>query len=211
MSFVDLPIPVLLHSNVVASRCFDGINSSICEQFNSFLQKIKTSGKLMGKARFVLYLQFFIEEYFYLQFFIEEYQYLHLSGIPFNGQNITIRFLCDAPARQFLKSIKSHNGYNGRERCEVEGESIERRMIFHDLTAPLRTDAKFCGTNYPEHQMKESLLCHSGILCVRGYALDYMHLEGPSTGRLSTFQINLISSRLENYRNLIPSEFSRQP
>ena len=97
------------------------------------------------------------------------------------------------------------------ERCGVEGESIERRMIFHDLTAPLRTDAKFCGMDYPEHQMKESLLCHTGILCVRGYALDYMHLEGPRTGKLSISQINLISNRLESYRNLIPSEFSRQP
>ena len=90
----------------------------------------------------------------FLTRFIEEYQNLCVSGIPFNVQNITIRgkgFLCDAPARQFLKSIKSHNGYNGCERCEVEGQSIERRMIFHDLTAPLRTDAKFCGMDYPEH------------------------------------------------------------
>ena len=96
----------------------------------------------------------------FLSPFIEEYQHLRVSGIPFNGQNITIRvkgYLCDAPARQFLKSIKSRNGYNGCERCKVEGQSIERRMIFHDLTAPLRTDSKFCGMDYPKHQMKESL------------------------------------------------------
>ena len=54
------------HSCSAAFKCshlrsFDGINSSICEQFNSFIQKIKMSGKLMGQARFVFYLQFFIK------------------------------------------------------------------------------------------------------------------------------------------------------
>lgn len=39
---------------------FDGINSSICEQFNSFLQKVKTSAKLMSQSHFTFYIQFFI-------------------------------------------------------------------------------------------------------------------------------------------------------
>ena len=39
---------------------FDGVNSSICEQFNSFLQKIKTSAKLMSQIHFTFYMQFFI-------------------------------------------------------------------------------------------------------------------------------------------------------
>ena len=30
-------------------------------------------------------------------------------------------FVCDAPARQFLKGIKAHNSYFGCERCGVEG------------------------------------------------------------------------------------------
>ena len=39
---------------------FDTVNSSICEQFNAFLQKIKTSGKLMSQERFTFFVQFFI-------------------------------------------------------------------------------------------------------------------------------------------------------
>ncbi|XP_057302291.1 uncharacterized protein LOC130636556 isoform X1 [Hydractinia symbiolongicarpus] len=39
---------------------FEAVNSSICEQFNSFMQKIKTSAKLMSQTHFTFYLQFFI-------------------------------------------------------------------------------------------------------------------------------------------------------
>nr|XP_047137215.1 uncharacterized protein LOC105847614 isoform X3 [Hydra vulgaris] len=39
---------------------FYPINTSICEQFNSFLQNIKSSAKLMTQTHFCFYLQFFI-------------------------------------------------------------------------------------------------------------------------------------------------------
>ena len=53
------------HKCTAAFRCnkllgFDGVNSSICEQFNSFLQNIKTSAKLMSQTHFTFYMQFFI-------------------------------------------------------------------------------------------------------------------------------------------------------
>ena len=53
------------HKCSPAFRCdtlhgFDTVNSSICEQFNSFLQKIKTSAKLMSQVHFSFFLQFFI-------------------------------------------------------------------------------------------------------------------------------------------------------
>lgn len=39
---------------------FGSVNSSICEQFNSFIQNIKTSARLMSQSHFCFYLQFFI-------------------------------------------------------------------------------------------------------------------------------------------------------
>nr|XP_047123638.1 uncharacterized protein LOC124806623 [Hydra vulgaris]XP_047123639.1 uncharacterized protein LOC124806623 [Hydra vulgaris]XP_047123640.1 uncharacterized protein LOC124806623 [Hydra vulgaris] len=36
------------------------VNTSICEQFNSYIQKIKRSAKLMSQAHFMFYLQFFV-------------------------------------------------------------------------------------------------------------------------------------------------------
>lgn len=41
-------------------KASSAVNSSICEQFNSYIQNIKSSCKLMSQAHFALYLQFFI-------------------------------------------------------------------------------------------------------------------------------------------------------
>lgn len=53
------------HKCTSSFRCdrlkgFSSINSSICEQFNAFLQNIKTSAKLMSQSHFCFYVQFFI-------------------------------------------------------------------------------------------------------------------------------------------------------
>ena len=53
------------HKCTQSFRCsrllgFDAVNSSICEQFNSYIQKIKGSARLMSQAHFTLYLQYFI-------------------------------------------------------------------------------------------------------------------------------------------------------
>ena len=40
-----------------------GINSEICEQFNSFLQKMKYSARSMNKSHFLFFLQFFIHKW----------------------------------------------------------------------------------------------------------------------------------------------------
>ena len=42
---------------------FKGVNTSICEQFNAFLQCIKTSGKLMTQEHFTFYVEFFIHQW----------------------------------------------------------------------------------------------------------------------------------------------------
>ena len=42
---------------------FSGINTSICEQFNSFIQCIKASSKLMTQEHFTFYMQFFIHHW----------------------------------------------------------------------------------------------------------------------------------------------------
>ncbi|KAL4221197.1 hypothetical protein ACF0H5_019461 [Mactra antiquata] len=42
---------------------FESINSEICEQFNSFIQCIKKSGRQMSQIDFCFYLQFFLHEW----------------------------------------------------------------------------------------------------------------------------------------------------
>ena len=50
-------------SPVYSSKGLDGLsfNTSICEQFNSYLQCVKASAKHMNQEHFVFYVQFFID------------------------------------------------------------------------------------------------------------------------------------------------------
>lgn len=49
-------------------NCFSHVNTSICEQFNSYIQRIKSSAKLLSQVHFVFYLQFFIHQWNQSQF-----------------------------------------------------------------------------------------------------------------------------------------------
>lgn len=50
-------------------------------------------------------------------------------------------FLCDAPARSLVtKNVKSHNGYQGCDKCTLEGLDINNRMTFPETICNLRTD-----------------------------------------------------------------------
>ena len=110
--------------------------------------------------------------------FLEEYKKLEVTGMYFNQVLFHVKIwsiLCDAPARQFLKSVKSHTGYYGCERCEVKGESIEHRLVYRSCSEPLRIDAKFNNMEYPNHQLGRSPFIDSTISCISDVPLDYMH------------------------------------
>ncbi|KYN06764.1 hypothetical protein ALC62_02282 [Cyphomyrmex costatus] len=70
----------------------------------------------------------------YLKDFIDELIALQNDGINYNGQVFRIFvncFICDAPARAYLKCIKCHTGYNGCERCIQEGTYKDARFGLH--------------------------------------------------------------------------------
>lgn len=165
----------------------------------------------------------------FLKEFLEEYETLCQSGIEIGDTVVEFElkcFSCDAPARQFLKSIKGHTGYYSCERCTVKGERHEGTMTFEDLNSPLRTGKDFDELNYHlSHQHERSPLIGQKINCIKQFVLDSMHLvylgvvkriiyflkEGPRVCKLSQAQLGLISSKLESLRNQLPSEFARQP
>ena len=96
----------------------------------------------------------------FLEDFLCEYPYLIESGIKtkIGIKQFEIKcFTCDAPARQFLKSIKGHTGYNSCE-CTVKGEIVNRTMTFKDTSSPLRTDFDFNAFSYHNHQHCQSIL-----------------------------------------------------
>lgn len=165
----------------------------------------------------------------FLSDFLEEYKHLSEDGLVVDGRRLKIYilcFVCDAPARSFLKCIKGHTGYYSCERCEVKG-IWDSHIIFDSVESYCkRTDERFTQGKYRDtHQLQKTSLIQYGIPCVTGFPLDYMHLvclgvtrrmllyliRGPKQCRLSQQHISIISASLEGLSNNIPSEFARKP
>ena len=115
--------------------------------------------------------------------FLEDFNgaidHIRLNGIILNGKhfNVIVKcFTCDAPARQFVKRIKSHTGYNGCERCQVVGQYISNRVVYHKADAPPRTDAEFKQMIYHDHQISENSLMRLDASLISDFALNYIHL-----------------------------------
>lgn len=165
----------------------------------------------------------------FLSDFLGEIDSLKENGIAFNDKTISVSlltFVCDAPARAFLKCIKGHTGYNFCERCSIPGSYKNNRVHFYSKTSfPLRSNEDFANMLYDNHQRAHSSLIDHNFPCVSGFCLDYMHLvclgvvkriiwylkQGPRDCRLSSRQLLEISDNLVSLHGKMPSEFARQP
>lgn len=118
----------------------------------------------------------------YLHQFIIEINELQADELLINGQRFSIcikRFICDRPARAFLKCIKNHEGYWACERCNVRGNRVENRMIYPvNESVEERTDESFRRQTNPEHHTCRSPLLHirPPIDMISSFVLDLMHL-----------------------------------
>ena len=80
----------------------------------------------------------------FLADFINEVKILKNDGLVVtSNKTITISikcFVCDAPARAFLKCVVNHKGYSSCEMCEIKGE-WNGRVTFNELLTLSRTCA----------------------------------------------------------------------
>lgn len=163
----------------------------------------------------------------YLEQFVEELKSIEKNGIKYFDKTYSLKldaFICDAPARSFLKGIKGHSGYHSCERCVQQGE-WHNRLVFTEMNARLRTDESFVQMSDNDHHHKVSPLAQLNFGLVSGFVLDYMHLVclgvvrktvflwliGPVKTRLQNSLINQISSRLFSLKSHMPREFARKP
>lgn len=165
----------------------------------------------------------------FLDFFIREYKELKNNGLSYGTDKMSVRissFICDAPARAFLKNIKMHTAYSGCERCMQSGV-WNGKMTFPSVSAAMRTDESFCKMADSEHHRGESPLTNIGIGMVSEFVLDYMHLIclgvvrrlvwlwlcGPLTlnCRMGAKTVQSISDELISVKTFIPTEFARKP
>ena len=166
----------------------------------------------------------------YLEAFLNELDHLIQTGVQINDTQyrITVRcFICDAPARAFIKSTKGHTGFYACERCGLHGRNLKHKTVYNTETLGAeRTDVDFSAMLYlGTHQHRRSPLIDHNILCVKQFTLDFMHLVclGVVKRILKYFSKNKkplsitaailqqISQRLVLLRNKMPAEFARQP
>lgn len=165
----------------------------------------------------------------YLHDFLEEYKKLNTHGLIIGSKTfkVSVRaFVCDAPARAFLKCTKGHTAFKACERCDITGTKKEgRTVLFCNSPCAPRIDERFDKFDYKDHQHSLSPLTSYGVSCVKAFPLDYMHLvclgvvrrilhflkSGPRQCRLSVTQIKIISDDLVSLNGKMPSDFVRQP
>lgn len=165
----------------------------------------------------------------YLADYMSEAKQLLLGGIDFDSVNYRVVihcYICDAPARAYLKCIKGHSGHSGCERCVDEGEYVYNRMVFEPQVSALRTEEAFLSQDDEEHHHSVSPLTELDTKFISMFVLDPMHLlligslkrflqfllgKCKTNTRLSAKQINDISKKLLSLGSSVPREFSRKP
>ena len=112
----------------------------------------------------------------FLEDFLEEYSYLAAEGITYDDKNLTVNikaFICDAPARCFLKCIKGHTGYNACERCMKENMNSD---VMYD--AGVEDTAPGAMSNFSTRPILQFTNQHVPTILVSKcniFPLDYMH------------------------------------
>lgn len=134
-------------------------------------------------------------------------------------------FVCDAPARAYIKCIKYHSGYNSCERCTQNGE-WEGRVVFPYQKCSVRTNETFANRTDPCHHNGISPLeTYLGIGLVSQFVMEPMHLvylgfgrkfvrlltKDSNFSRLPVRERNHLSSELVALKPYIPVEFARKP
>ena len=173
----------------------------------------------------------------FLHDFLEELIILQEDGVKVNDLHYNVNiisFVCDAPARAWLKCIVGHTGYYSCERCTVMGIRDTGRVVFPGAEAGVvpRTFEDFRNNKYfgvdRSHQRGVTPLLQLNFDLISGFSLDYMHsvclgvvrrllyflkgsIKGTIHGKLSSGLLAVISARLLEYNGRLPSEFVRQP
>lgn len=163
----------------------------------------------------------------YLASFMEELLQLINNGLEHNNIKFNIKmhsFICDAPAKAFIKCIKGHGGYSACDKCTVYGEYYNGRVVKAEI-GELRTDQSFVLKLDENHHTGTSPLLQLGCGMVSNFPVDYMHavclgvtrkllnvwLGGKLNVRLCSRLVDSISQQLLNAKMFVPSEINRKP
>lgn len=97
----------------------------------------------------------------FLNDFIVELNKLLIHGFRSGNSQFFIEihsFICDAPARAFLKCIKQHTGYSSCNKCIEPGKYYKNKVVFPNLKTPRRTNESFRGHTDDDYHTSETPL-----------------------------------------------------
>ena len=102
------------------------------------------------------------------------------SGMLIDGTRIHVKlhsFICDAPARAFIKCTKLHSGYSSCDRCDVHGDWCGK-VVFAPSSGTPRTDEAFRSQTDDGHHLPNAIspLIALNFDMVSQFPLDPMHL-----------------------------------
>ncbi|XP_055604411.1 uncharacterized protein LOC129752669 [Uranotaenia lowii] len=104
------------------------------------------------------------------------------GGMMINGYQVAVSircFVCDSPARSFIKGVLNYNGKHGCLKCTTKGKYCHSAgtVVFPDHNAQPRTNEKFRNNEYPEHQLSETPLIRLPIDMIEDVIVaDALHL-----------------------------------
>lgn len=161
----------------------------------------------------------------FLKKFIDELNELLHHGINVNGIHFKIEihsFVCDAPARAYLKCTKYHSGFSSCDKCVEHGERYKNKVVFSGEIAQKRTNESFRNQTDDNHHNGLSPFLDLPIDIIKCFPIDYMHNiclgvvkkllntwigpAGPVSVRLSADKVRLVSEHLVNLQQFIPLE-----
>lgn len=165
----------------------------------------------------------------YFEQFVQEMNDLLGNGILIDETLYKIEllgFICDRPARAFIKGCKGHVGFCSCERCVVHGITVNKKLVFTEAYSSERTDLSFRNKTQKEHHVKDChLLQLKDFDPVKHVYLDSMHLfiegiikfyfdrfmsTGKQKGKLKQEERSILGSCLESASLGIPFEFQRK-
>ncbi|XP_076248013.1 uncharacterized protein LOC143187657 [Calliopsis andreniformis] len=166
----------------------------------------------------------------FLNDFVHEAIHVINNGILINEQLYRIQiktFVCDAPAKSFIKCVKGHTGYHSCTKCYSEGDFIHSKMCFPNIeNIRLRSDTDFRLKIEEDHHTGFSILENiPGVNMIVSFPLDYMHLvclgvvkkllclwrTGKPSTKISNSKLSNTSNSLIHLAKSIPVEFIRKP
>ena len=144
----------------------------------------------------------------------------------FRGWRGRFHFVCDAPARAYIKCVSGHTSKKGCDRCTASGSYMKRRVAYPLSVGEKRTDEAFRAKLYDDHHQGSSPLLELPVDMVSAFTIDHMHLlylgvtrkvlhflvaRKASCQSLKPAQRTELSNWLISVKNYIPSDFARKP